>query len=70
VIVDFYRGGSPIRVAVLNQAGAGVDHEDALAGVGILLVEHDDASISCTSYERTKRGFVTPCPLVLDESAA
>ena len=29
--------------AVLHEARAGVDHEDALAGLGVLLVDDDDA---------------------------
>ena len=32
-----------VLVAVLDEALGGVDHEDALAGGGVLLVEHDDA---------------------------
>ena len=32
-----------VFVAVLDEALGGVDHEDALAGGGVLLVEHDDA---------------------------
>ena len=32
-----------VLVAVLDEALGGVDHEDALAGGGVLLVEHHDA---------------------------
>ena len=36
-------GAEAVLVAVLDEAFGGVDHEDALAGGGVLLVEHDDA---------------------------
>ena len=36
-------GAQAVLGAVLHEAGAGVDHEDALAGVGVLLVDDDDA---------------------------
>ena len=36
-------GTQAVLGAVLHEAGAGVDHEDALAGVGVLLVDDDDA---------------------------
>ena len=36
-------GAEAVLGAVLHEAAAGVDHEDALAGVGVLLVDDDDA---------------------------
>ena len=36
-------GAQAVLVAVLDEALGGVDHEDALAGGGVFLVEHDDA---------------------------
>ena len=36
-------GAQAVLGAVLHEAAAGVDHEDALAGVGVLLVDDDDA---------------------------
>jgi len=36
-------GAEAVFVAVLEVAGAGVDHEDAFAGVGVFLVDDDDA---------------------------
>ena len=36
-------GAEAVLGAVLHEARAGVDHEDALAGVGVLLVDDDDA---------------------------
>ena len=32
-----------VLVAVLDEALGGIDHEDALAGGGVFLVEHEDA---------------------------
>jgi hypothetical protein len=36
-------GAEAVFVAVFEVAGAGVDREDAFAGVGVLLVDDDDA---------------------------
>ena len=38
--------------AVLHEAAAGIDHEDALAGVGILLVDHDDAGGNASAIKQ------------------
>ena len=42
----------PVLVAVLHEAPAGVDHEDALAGIGTQLVEHDDAGRNAGAVEQ------------------
>ena len=44
-------GAQPVLVAVLHEALAGVDHEDAGAGVGILLVDNDDAGGDARAVE-------------------
>jgi hypothetical protein len=36
-------GAEAVLRAVLDEALAGVDHEDALASLGVLLVDDDDA---------------------------
>ena len=36
-------GAQAVLGTVLHEAAAGVDHEDALAGLGVLLVDDDDA---------------------------
>ena len=36
-------GAEAVLVAVFHEALGGVDHEDALAGMGVFLVEHEDA---------------------------
>ena len=41
--------------AVLHEAAAGVDHEDALAGVGVLLVDDDDAGGDAGAIEQVGR---------------
>jgi hypothetical protein len=41
--------------AVLDEALGGVDHEDALAGGGVLLVEHDDAGGDAGAVEEVGR---------------
>ena len=44
-----------VLVAVLKVAAAGVDHEDALAGVGIFLVDDDDAGGYAGAVEQVGR---------------
>ncbi len=44
-----------VLVAVLDEALGGVDHEDALAGGGVLLVEHDDAGGDAGAVEEVGR---------------
>ena len=44
-------GGQPVLGAVLHESLAGVDHEDALAGVGVLLVNNDDAGRDAGAVE-------------------
>ena len=44
-----------VLVAVLDEALGGVDHEDALAGVGVFLVEHDDAGGNAGAVEEVGR---------------
>ena len=48
-------GAQAILVAVLDEALRGVHHEDALAGVGVLLVEHEDAGRSACAVEEVGR---------------
>ncbi len=40
-----------VLVAVLHEALGGIDHEDALAGGGVFLVEHDDAGRDAGAVE-------------------
>jgi len=44
-----------VLVAVLHEAFAGVDHEDASAGGGMLLVEHQDAGRDAGAIEQVGR---------------
>ena len=44
-------GAQAVLGAVLHEARAGVDHEDALAGVGVLLVDDDDAGGNAGAVE-------------------
>ncbi len=48
-------GAETVLVAVLHEALRGVDHEDALAGMGVLLVEHDDAGRDAGAVEEVRR---------------
>ena len=41
--------------AVLDEAAAGVDHEDTLAGMGVLLVQHQDAGGNAGAVEQIGR---------------
>ena len=45
-------GAQAVLGAVLHEAAAGVDHEDALAGVGVLLVDDDDAGGDAGAVEQ------------------
>jgi hypothetical protein len=44
-----------VLVAVLDEALAGVDHEDALAGGGVFLVQHQDAGGDAGAVEQVGR---------------
>ena len=48
-------GAQAVLVAVLDEALGGVDHEDALAGGGVFLVEHDDAGGDAGAVEQVGR---------------
>ncbi len=50
-LVDVLRAQAVLG-AVLHEAAAGVDHEDALAGVGVLLVDDDDAGGDAGAVEQ------------------
>ena len=43
-----------VLVTVLDEALGGVDHEDALAGVSVLLVENDDAGRNASAVEQVR----------------
>ena len=47
-------GAQAVLGAVLHEAAAGVDHEDALAGVGVLLVDDDDAGGDAGAVEEVR----------------
>ena len=49
--MDVLRAQAVLR-AVLHEAAAGVDHEDALAGLSVLLVDHDDAGGDAGAVEQ------------------
>ena len=48
-------GAQAVLGAVLHEAAAGVDHEDALAGLGVLLVDDDDAGGDAGAVEEVRR---------------
>ena len=48
-------GAQAVLVAVLDEALGGVDHEDALAGRGVFLVQHDDAGGDAGAVEQVGR---------------
>ena len=48
-------GAQAVLVAVLDEALGGVDHEDALAGVGVFLVQHEDAGGDAGAVEEVGR---------------
>ena len=43
-----------VLVAVLHEASTRVDHEDAASGVGVLLVEHQDAGRDAGAVEEVR----------------
>jgi hypothetical protein len=45
----------PVLGAVLDESAAGVDHEDALAVVGVFLVDDDDAGRNAGAVEQVGR---------------
>ena len=53
-LVDVLRAQA-VLVAVLDEALGGVDHEDALAGGGVFLVEHEDAGRDARAVEEVRR---------------
>ncbi len=53
-LVDVLRTQT-VLVAVLDEALGGINHEDALAGVGVFLVEHDDAGRDAGAIEEVGR---------------
>ena len=53
-LVDVLRAQAVLG-AVLHEAAAGVDHEDALAGLGVLLVDDDDAGGDAGAVEQVGR---------------
>jgi hypothetical protein len=44
-------GAEAVFVAIFHETGAGVDQEDAFAGVGVLLVDDDDAGGDASAIE-------------------
>ena len=48
-------GAQAVLGAILHEAAAGVDHEDALARLGVLLVDHDDAGGDAGAVEQIGR---------------
>src|SRR5262245_14374109 len=44
-----------VLIAVLDEAFRGIDHEDALAGLGVVLVEDDDAGGNAGAIEEVGR---------------
>ena len=53
-LVDVLRAQA-VLVAVLDEALAGIDHEDALAAGGVFLVQHDDAGGDAGAVEQVGR---------------
>ena len=49
--VDVLRAQAVLRT-VLHEAAAGIDHEDALAGLGVLLIDDHDASRDTDAAEK------------------
>jgi hypothetical protein len=47
-------GAEAVLGAILHKACAGIDHEDALAGVGALLVDDDDAGGDASAIEEVR----------------
>ena len=64
-------GAQAILVAVLDEALGGIDHEDAFAAGGVLLVQHDDAGGDAGAVEEV-RGQADDAldDAALDEAAA
>ena len=48
-------GAEAVLVAVFDEALGGIDHEDALAGGGVFLVEHEDAGRDARAVEQIRR---------------
>ena len=47
-------GAQAVLVAILAEAPTGVDHEDAAAGVGVLLVDDQDAGGDAGAVEEIR----------------
>ena len=48
-------GAEAVLGSVLHEALAGVDHKDTLAGVGVLLIDDDDAGRDAGAVEQIGR---------------